>query len=37
MRLIDADCEYDEMDDAIEVTAWCPLPEPWKGGDADGT
>lgn len=25
------DCEFDEMDDAIEVTAWCPLPEPRKG------
>lgn len=23
-------CESDEMDDAIEVTAWCPLPEPYK-------
>lgn len=26
----------DEMDEAIKVTAWMPLPEPWKGeSDAD--
>lgn len=25
-------CESDEMDDAIEVTAWLPLPDPWEGG-----
>ena len=31
------DCEFDEMDDAIEVTAWMPLIKPWTGGDADGT
>lgn len=23
----------DEMDDAIKVIAWKPLPEPWKDGD----
>lgn len=24
--------EWDEMDDSIEVKAWKPLPEPFKGG-----
>ena len=28
-------CEYDEMDDAIEVTAWMPLPKPYRGDDHD--
>lgn len=23
--------EIDKIDDAIEITAWMPLPEPWKG------
>lgn len=23
--------EFDKMDDAIEITAWMPLPEPYKG------
>ena len=31
-------CEYgkndiDEVDDAIEIFAWMPLPKPWKGED----
>ena len=26
-------CEMDEMDGDIEVTAWMPLPEPWKGAE----
>lgn len=26
--------EWDEMDDRIEVKAWMPLPEPYRGGDA---
>lgn len=25
----------DKMDDAIKVTAWMPLPEPYKGGDIE--
>ena len=25
--------ECDKMDSAIEVLAWMPLPEPWKGAD----
>lgn len=25
--------EWDEMDDRIEVKAWAPLPEPYKGGE----
>ena len=29
------DYECDEMDDAIEVIAWMPLPEPWKGENND--
>lgn len=29
--------EMDKIDDGIEVVAWMPLPEPWTGGDADGT
>ena len=35
MRLIDADVLMDDifelMDESIEVIAWCPLPEPYKG------
>ena len=27
--------EADEIDDRIEVIAWQPLPEPYKGGDAE--
>lgn len=23
--------EIDKIDDAIEITAWMPLPEPWRG------
>ena len=26
------DSELDEMDEHIEVTAWMPLPEPYRGG-----
>ena len=26
--------ESDKIDDGIEVVAWMPLPEPWKGGEA---
>lgn len=24
-------CDSEEFDEAIEVIAWMPLPEPWKG------
>ena len=26
-------CDSEEFDEAIEVVAWMPLPEPWKGAD----
>ena len=26
-------CDFEEFDEAIEVVAWMPLPEPWKGAD----
>jgi len=26
-------CDGEEFDEAIEVVAWRPLPEPWKGAD----
>ena len=28
-------CEVDKMDRDIEVLAWMPLPDPWKGADDD--
>lgn len=27
--------EIDKIDDAIEITAWKPLPEPWRGEEHD--
>ena len=30
------ECETEECDEAIEVVAWMPLPEPWKGADNEG-
>ena len=27
--------EIDKLDDAIEITAWMPLPEPYRGGDSE--
>jgi hypothetical protein len=27
--------DVDEVDDAIEITAWRPLPEPYRGGEKD--
>lgn len=24
-------CQYDLIDEAVEITAWQPLPEPWEG------
>lgn len=27
------DCPSDRIDDSIEVTAWMPLPKPYKGGN----
>ena len=29
--------EVDKMDDAIEVIAWMPLPEPWRGEEHETT
>ena len=29
------ECDRDEMDTNIEVIAWKPLPEPYKGGDSE--
>lgn len=26
-------CDSEEFDEAIEVVAWMPLPQPWKGAD----
>lgn len=26
-------CDWNEVDDAIEIVAWMPLPEPWEGED----
>lgn len=28
-------CEMDRIDSAIEVIAWLPLPEPYKGGEEE--
>ena len=28
--------EIDKLDDAIEITAWMPLPEPYQEGESDG-
>lgn len=28
-------CDSEEFDEAIEVVAWMPLPEPYKGGEVE--
>lgn len=28
-------CDSEEFDEAIEVVAWMPLPDPYKGGDTE--
>jgi len=27
--------DIDKVDDAVEIVAWMPLPEPYQGGESD--